>query len=78
MDITACRYKGISLNWNSAVGASHPAYYEAGGLGWLRTFQGGMLVTCGLDQFGSPCVAAGESRKYRLELEAFELLEKQS
>jgi hypothetical protein len=60
LDISACRYKGIPLAWASPTGAVHPAFYEPGGLGWLRSFQGGLLVTCGLDQFGPPCSDAGE------------------
>jgi hypothetical protein len=58
MDIADCRYKGVSLAWRSATGDAHPAFYEPSGAGWLRTFQGGMLVTCGLDTFGPP-VSAG-------------------
>jgi len=54
MDIAACQYKGISLAWRSPTGDAHPAYYEPSGTGWLRNFQGGMLVTCGLDTFGPP------------------------
>ena len=54
MDIASCSYKGISLAWRSATGDAHPAFYEAAGTGWLRTFQGGMLVTCGLETFGPP------------------------
>jgi hypothetical protein len=60
MDIAACRYKGISLAWQSAVGDAHPAYYEPAGTGWLRTFQGGLLVTCGLDTFGPPVMEGGQ------------------
>ena len=58
MDIAACQYKGMSLAWRSATGDAHPAFYEPSGTGWLRTFQGGMLVTCGLDTFG-PTVREG-------------------
>ncbi|NOZ71793.1 MAG: DUF4432 family protein, partial [Chloroflexi bacterium] len=54
LDISTCRYKGIPLAWASPVGEVHPAYYEPEGLGWLRSFAGGMLVTCGLDQWGPP------------------------
>ncbi len=54
MDIAACQYKGVSLAWRSATGDTHPAFYDPSGAGWLRTFQGGMLVTCGLDTFGPP------------------------
>jgi hypothetical protein len=60
LDISACHYKGVSLAWLSPVGEAHPAYYEPQGLGWLRSFGGGLLVTCGLDHFGPPCEDAGE------------------
>ncbi|MGA9350585.1 MAG: aldose 1-epimerase family protein [Anaerolineae bacterium] len=60
LDISACRYKGVPLAWASSVGEIHPAYYEPEGLGWLRSFQGGLLVTCGLDHFGPPSSDAGE------------------
>ena len=60
LDISACRYKGVPLAWASSVGEVHPAYYEPQGLGWLRSFQGGLLVTCGLDHFGAPSSDAGE------------------
>ena len=54
LDISVCRYKGISLAWLSSVGEASPTYYEPQGMGWLRTFPGGLLATCGLDQFGAP------------------------
>jgi len=54
LDISACQYKGMSLTWRSPVGDAHPAYYDASGSAWLRSFQGGLLVTCGLDTFGYP------------------------
>ncbi len=54
LDISACEYKGMSLVWRSSVGDAHPAYYDAAGSEWLRSFQGGLLVTCGLDTFGPP------------------------
>lgn len=60
LDISTCQYKGISLAWVSSVGDAHPAHYEPEGVGWLRSFQGGLLVTCGLDQFGYPSSDDGE------------------
>lgn len=47
MDIIAAEWRGIPLSWHSSTGVSHPAYYEEQGLGWLRGFYGGLLVTCG-------------------------------
>jgi len=60
LDICTCRYKSIPLAWASPVGEVHPAYYEPQEWGWLRSFSGGLLVTCGLDQFGAPCTDEGE------------------
>ncbi len=54
LDITACRFRGVPLAWISPAGEVHPAYYEPEGLGWLRSFAGGLLTTCGLDHFGAP------------------------
>jgi hypothetical protein len=59
LDITNCEYKGIPIAWHSPSGNAHPAFYEPHGLGWLRSFPGGMMVTCGLDQFGSPAQDGG-------------------
>ena len=61
LDISACNYKSMSLAWASPVGVVHPAYYESEGLGWLRSFPGGLLATCGLDHYGAPCHDAGEA-----------------
>ncbi|SMB90905.1 protein of unknown function [Thermanaeromonas toyohensis ToBE] len=60
MDIGLAEYKGIPLAFYSPVGEAHPKYYEPSGLGWLRNFGGGLLVTCGLTQVGTPCEDYGE------------------
>jgi len=54
LDFSSCDFKGMPLSWRSPVGDAHPAYYEPQGIGWLRSFPGGLLTTCGLDQFGLP------------------------
>jgi hypothetical protein len=54
LDISSCDFKGQSLAWRSPTGEVHPAYFEPQGLGWLRSFTGGLVMTCGLDHFGSP------------------------
>ncbi len=56
LDISAADYCGQSLCWRSCTGDTHPAYYEPEGLGWLRSFYGGLLTTCGLSYFGAPDV----------------------
>ena len=59
LDISSCDFKGLPLGWRSPAGDVHPAFYEPEELGWLRSFPGGLLATCGLDQFGSPSQEAG-------------------
>ncbi|CEP67759.1 Protein of unknown function DUF4432 [Moorella glycerini] len=60
LDIGLAEYRGLPLAFRSAVGESGPQYFEPAGLGWLRNFGGGLLVTCGLTYLGSPCQDAGE------------------
>lgn len=59
LDIPDFRHAGRSLCWNSGVRPAAPAFYEADGLNWLRSFFGGMLTTCGLGNAGSPCEDEG-------------------
>ena len=60
MDISTARYKGASLTWESTVGPAHPMYFEREGLGWLRTFPGGLVTGCGMTYAGAPCSDEGE------------------
>ncbi|MDZ7374639.1 MAG: aldose 1-epimerase family protein, partial [candidate division KSB1 bacterium] len=60
MDISHCRYCGVPLAWRSPIGEAHPHAYDPRALGWLKTFYGGLVVTCGLTQAGAPCVDNGE------------------
>jgi hypothetical protein len=55
LDISRAEYCGRALGWQSMTGDAHPAFFEPEGLGWLRTFYGGLLVTCGLNWMGAPC-----------------------
>jgi hypothetical protein len=48
-DIGRCEHNGRALGWQSAVGFSGPWFYEAEDFGFLRSFGGGLLTTCGLD-----------------------------
>ncbi len=60
MDISRCTYKGRSIAWRSSSLDQHPSFTNPAGAEWLRTFQGGLLVTCGLTQVGSPNEDKGE------------------
>lgn len=60
MDISLAEYGGIPISWQSANGDVNPSFYDARGMGWLRTAGGGMLMTCGLTQVGFPCEDNGE------------------
>lgn len=52
MDISSASYKSTNLVYLSPTGEVHPAFYEPEGSGWLRTFFGGLLTTCGLTYLG--------------------------
>lgn len=61
MDIFSADYCGASLCWHSPAGVSASAYYEPEGLGWLRSFYGGLMVTCGLTYAGAPSIDKGNA-----------------
>ena len=50
---------GQPLAWQSPTGIVHPAYFREEV--WLRSFHGGLLVTCGLQNVGDPNVDEGVS-----------------
>lgn len=54
MDIAEAFYNQHSLAWISHVGVLGPQPMSNHGVDWLRTFGGGLLVTCGLDHVGGP------------------------
>jgi len=49
MDVGRSELRGQSLAWLSPTGVAGPWYSEPMGLGWFRSWGGGMVVTCGLD-----------------------------
>ena len=55
MDISYAEYKGQPLCWRSATGSIESSHFDPEGLGWLRGFYGGLLVTCGMTYAGAPC-----------------------
>jgi len=60
MDIGPASCCGRSLAWHSMTGPVHPAFFDSEGLGFLRSFHGGLLCTCGLTWCGPPCTDEGE------------------
>lgn len=60
MDISLASFKGINLVYLTCNGETHPSFYEPKKFGWLRTFSGGLLTTCGLTYLGSPVTDEGE------------------
>ncbi|HOF87878.1 MAG TPA: aldose 1-epimerase family protein [Armatimonadota bacterium] len=61
LDITRMAMRGVPMAHLTPSGQAHPAYYEAAGAGWLRTFPGGAVTTCGLAAAGAPCVDEGQA-----------------
>jgi len=53
LDLGSAEHAGRPLAWVHPALAS-PALREPTGIGWLRTFGGGLVSTCGLDHFGPP------------------------
>jgi hypothetical protein len=59
LDLGAASLGGRPLAWlHPALGT--PALYEPQGVGWLRTFGGGLMTLCGLTHFGPPDPGEGE------------------
>jgi hypothetical protein len=61
MDISLASFKGNNLVYISCNGETHPAYFEPENFGWLHTFTGGLLTTCGLTYLGAPVTDEGEN-----------------
>lgn len=60
LDISLTKFCDVPISWQSPNGDVFPAYYEPEELEWLRTAAGGLLMTCGLSQAGSPGEDAGQ------------------
>ena len=60
LDIGGAEFNGMPLAWlHPTLGT--PAQHETQGYGWLRTFGGGLVTTCGLTHFGQPEVDGNET-----------------
>jgi hypothetical protein len=55
MDISSLNYKSIPITWRSSTRDTSPIYYESKTDEWLRTFFGGLITTCGLENAGVAC-----------------------
>ncbi len=54
MNVCNVRYRGVPLDWTSGTGVVAPASYDSSAWQWLRSFNGGLVHTCGLDNVGVP------------------------
>lgn len=59
MDLGSLRYRGVNYSYQTANGIVAPEYYYGSGESFYRSFTGGMMATCGLDNTGPDCSAAG-------------------
>lgn len=60
MDLGWLEYRGVPFAFIGKGGVAHAHQYDPRGWGWLRTFGGGFLVTCGLTHAGIPEEDEGE------------------
>jgi len=60
LDISDAFYNGRSLCWRSPAGDAHAGLYDPQGLGWLKTFFGGLVTTCGIVHQGGPADVGGK------------------
>lgn len=60
MDISLASFKGTNLVYLTCNGETHHSFYEPEDIGWLRTFAGGLVTTCGITYLGSPVTDEGE------------------
>jgi hypothetical protein len=54
LNIVEASFRGIPLAFRTPGGQMSASQYQPEGLGWLRTWSGGLLTTCGLRHVGPP------------------------
>ena len=54
LDIASASFQGKAMGWRSTTGDVAPQYYEPEGIRWLRSYFGGLVTTCGLNNVGAP------------------------
>ncbi len=55
LDIANAFINGANVAFISKTGITSPGLYEEPDLGFLRSFYGGLLTTCGMTYYGAPC-----------------------
>lgn len=60
LDIAWASYKDTAISFITPNGMVAPTFFEPQGNGFLRSFYGGWLTTCGLSYIGTPCEDQGE------------------
>jgi hypothetical protein len=60
LDIEGLSFNTTNCSYLSKTGIVSPEYYDENGIGFLRSFSGGFLTTCGLRNVGSACEDNGE------------------
>ena len=61
LDVPMLTFNGRPLCWHARNGIVGPQFYQPESNGFLRSFSGGLVTTCGLRNFGSPGDVDGES-----------------
>jgi hypothetical protein len=59
LDIADAEFLGQSLTWHSLTGITAPSMAYSHGMDWLRSFYGGLVVSCGPLNSGAPFVENG-------------------
>ncbi len=62
MDISRAEFSGVPIAWRSSTGVVAPWFYDTSDYGLLRSFHGGLLLTCGLVSMGVP--SEDQARRY--------------
>jgi len=62
LDIYSVKFKGRQVAWLSKNGVVAPQYYDPIDSGWLKSFGGGLLTTCGLQNVGGPSTFYGRNQ----------------
>ncbi len=59
-DLSRVSFRGNNFGFFGPCGYVAPQFYDPNGLGFLKSFTGGLMTTCGLTNVGNPNVDEGE------------------